>query len=76
MADGDGVHLEQQRTVRDLLIEGMTTQGISEVPCVEFELQDGGIVQVLTDNNPVLDRPATTVKGMKFKQSADAGYIM
>lgn len=70
---GDGVRLDEQRKIRDLLIEGMSSQGIEECPCVEFELQDGAIVQVLTPNNPVLDRPASDVKGMKFKQSADAG---
>ena len=68
-----GVDLEKQRTIRDLVIEGMNTQGISEAPCIEFQLQDGSIVNVLTDTHPVLDRPASEVSGMKFKQQAEGG---
>lgn len=62
-----------QRTARDLLIEGMTTQGISEVPCVEFQFNDGAVVNVLTDQHPSLSRPASDVSSMKFKSSAEAG---
>ncbi len=67
--------LEEQRRVRDLLIEGMQTQGISEVPCVEFTMQDGTIANVLTDSHPVLNRPASDVRSMKFKTSAEAGGL-
>lgn len=69
----DGVTLDGQRTARDLLIEGMTTQGIAEVPCVEFVFTDGSLANVLTDNHPSLSRPATEVSSMKFKSSAEAG---
>lgn len=62
-----------QRKMRDLVLEGMTTRGLEEVPCVEFVLQDDSIVQVLTENHPILDRPASDAKSMKFKTSAEAG---
>ena len=65
--------LDEQRRIRDLMIEGMNTQGISEAPCVEFVLQDGAIVEVVSDTHPVLDRPASDVSSMKFKQSAEGG---
>lgn len=68
-------NLEEQRKIRDLVIEGMNTQGISECPCIEFVMQDGSIVNVLTDQHPVLDRPATDVNSMKFKQQAEGGRI-
>lgn len=74
-ADG-GVNLERQRTARDLLIEGMSTQGVEEVPCVEFQFNDGAVVNVLTDNHPSLNRPATDVTSMKFKSSAEAGVVV
>lgn len=64
---------EGQRTARDLLLEGMTEQGISEVPCVEFIFNDGQLANVLTDQHPSLNRPASDVSSMKFKSSAEAG---
>lgn len=67
--------LKEQRTIRDLLIEGMTAQGVSDVPCVEFVLTDGSIANVLTDNHPVLARPASDAASMKFKTSAEAGVL-
>jgi hypothetical protein len=53
----------------------MSTRGLEEVPCVEFVLTDGSVAQVLTDNNPILDRPATSATSMKFKTSAEAGGV-
>lgn len=67
------VNAERQRTARDLLIEGMATQGLEEVPCVEFQFTDGAVANVLTDSHPSLNRPATDVSSMKFKSSAEAG---
>jgi hypothetical protein len=72
----DGVTLEGQRTARDLLIEGMSTQGLEEVPCVEFTFNDGAVVDVMTDSNPSLRRPASDVRSMKFKSSAEAGSVV
>lgn len=69
----DGVTLEGQRTARDLLIEGMSTQGLEEVPCVEFTFTDGQVSNVMTDQHPSLRRPASDVASMKFKSSAEAG---
>lgn len=65
--------VDNQRRARDLLIEGMNNQGITEVPCVEFQFKDGTIASVQTDNHPALNRLAADVHTMKFKPSAEAG---
>lgn len=67
--------LEKLRTARDLVIEGMHNQGLSEAPCVEFILEDGSIIEAVSESHPVLDRPATEVRSMKFKTSAEGGYV-
>jgi len=67
--------LDEQRKVRDLMIEGMQNQGITEAPCVEFTFKDGSVVAVQTDNHPALNRPAADVHGMKFRPSAEAGGV-
>ena len=69
------VNREAQRTARDLLIEGMATQGIEEVPVVEFTFNEGAVVNVVTDNHPALNRPASEVSSMKFKSGAEAGRV-
>jgi len=63
--------LEKQRTARDLLIDGMNTQGITEVPEVHFEMKDGAIYNVRGETHPVLNRPATDVLNMSFHPSAE-----
>lgn len=65
--------LEGQRKVRDLMIEGMGRQGIEEAPCVEFHMKDGSIIEVTTENHPILNRNANEVTRMSFKSSAEAG---
>ena len=59
------------RTARDVMHDGMIRKGLEEAPSVRFELQDGRIVNVETDNHPVLDLPADQVRNMSFHPSAE-----
>lgn len=65
--------LANQRTARDLMIDGMNTKDVEEVPTVVFEMKDGAIFNVTGEKHPVLNRPATDVRKMSFMPSAEAG---
>lgn len=59
------------RTLRDVMEDGMTRRGLEAAPNVRFELVDGRIVNVETDKHPILDLPAEMVRNMSFHPSAE-----
>lgn len=64
-----------QKTIRDEVAKTLQGLGISEAVGFEITLKNGGTHQILSNDNPLLNRPASEVSRISVKQSAQAGGL-